>query len=152
MSQEPGPARRGAAVQPAIVVGVDGSHGAACALDFAIEEARLRGAPLVIACAWSVPRVLLAERGLAVDLATLRDELRGDAQAIVGNAVSAAGGRLAGIAFEQHVEEGQPAEVLLELARGARLLVVGSRGLGGFRGLLVGSVSRSAPTTPPVLS
>jgi nucleotide-binding universal stress UspA family protein len=120
-----------------IVVGIDGSEGSAAALRFAVEEARVRGSELRVVCAWHVPPA-------AYDTGLVQAPL--DATEFERIAGSAARRTLeeAGldVATTILLREGQAAEVLVEEAEGAELLVVGSRGLGGFRGLLLGSVSQ----------
>ena len=64
-------------------------------------------------------------------------------------ALEEADGRAAGVEVETVVREGAPAGVLLEEAQDAELLVVGSRGLGGFRGLLLGSVGQQCAHHAP---
>ena len=122
-----------------LVVGVDGSDGARAALRFAVDEARLRDARLRVVTAWHVP-VLAYGGGIAPPpLPDMGDDLESAARASVENAL--AGVASDGVEIETVVREGRPVEVLLEEAEGADLLIVGSRGLGGFGGLLLGSVS-----------
>lgn len=64
-------------------------------------------------------------------------------------AVDDALGVTPGVEVEQSVLEGTPAQVLVEAAQGADLLVVGTRGHGGFTGLLLGSVSQQAAHHAP---
>jgi len=112
-----------------IVVGVDGSLGAAGALRFAAEEARLRGVPLHAVCAWHVP----ALANLAgASFADVRCELEQRARDTLADDLA--------VDAEQHAIEGTAAQVLLDAADGADLLVVGSRGLSDFAHLLLGSV------------
>jgi nucleotide-binding universal stress UspA family protein len=59
------------------------------------------------------------------------------------------GETLAGVEVEQEIREGPAAPVLIEAGRGAALLVLGSRGRGGFAGLLLGSVSQQCAQHPP---
>jgi len=124
-----------------VVVGIDGSAGARAALEFAAREATLRGARLRIVCAWEIPPAVYAG-GFApgLDQATLEGFQEG-AEMIVREAVAAAKEVQPGIECEGKAVQGQPAEVLLEAARGADLIVVGNRGHGGFASLLLGSVS-----------
>jgi nucleotide-binding universal stress UspA family protein len=124
-----------------IVVGVDQSEGAKAALRFALEEARLRQAKLRVVHAWqfgyigapgfegSLPAVGgdLAEFHEAAE-AALDETLRG----VVAD----------GVAIERRVDQGAAASVLIEESRDADVLVVGSRGHGGFAQLLLGSVSQ----------
>jgi nucleotide-binding universal stress UspA family protein len=70
------------------------------------------------------------------------DEFRKLAESALQTSLEEAGAGEAGVTVTPILREGQPADVLCEEAAGADLLVVGSRGLGGFRGLLVGSVSQ----------
>jgi nucleotide-binding universal stress UspA family protein len=121
---------------PRIVVGVDGSPNAALALRFAAEEARLRDAELDVVCAWSVPTAVYTA-GYAVG--DLESELAENADRVVDEAAAAAGD---GVVAKGRAVEGQAAKVLLEAADGADLIVVGSRGRGGFRSLTLGSVSQ----------
>jgi nucleotide-binding universal stress UspA family protein len=121
---------------PLIVVGVDGSPEAALALELAIEEARLRRARL---------HVIYAYAALASPLtgSTGHDyyaQTEHDARELLERAAIAAP-PTEGLDVEWLGVPGNPAEILTEASRDAALLVVGSRGLGGFMGLLMGSVS-----------
>jgi nucleotide-binding universal stress UspA family protein len=129
-----------------IVVGVDGSDESRAALRFALEEARLRGAALRCVHAWSYP-VLSDATGLAAGVtAELAGRLGQDAEELLGSVVSEVAGESPGVEIEQAVAEGPPASVLIDAAEGADLLVVGSRGRGGFAGLILGSVSQQCAT------
>jgi len=124
-----------------IVVGVDGSQCARAALEFAAREAALREARLRIICAWEIPPAVFAG-GFApgLDQPTL-DGFRDGAETVVREAVAAAQQLQSTIACEGKAVQGQPAEVLLQEAREADLIVVGNRGHGGFASLLLGSIS-----------
>jgi nucleotide-binding universal stress UspA family protein len=131
-----------------IVVGVDGSDGSLAALRFALEEARLRDAELRVVAAWRLP--LAAYGGpLVPPEPALFEEIRDAAHGTLGKALDDMGAARADVRVETVVGEGQAAHVLLDEARGADLLVVGSRGLGGFRGLLLGSVSQQCAQHAP---
>jgi nucleotide-binding universal stress UspA family protein len=128
---------------PVIVAGVDGSPGARAALSFAIGEARLRGAAVTAICAYERPWTEAAgppgrPDSLAVARAILRTE--------VAEALEVIGG---GVRVEQQAVEGPAAKSLLAAAASAELLVVGSRGRRGFRGLLLGSVSQQCACHAP---
>ena len=131
-----------------VVVGVDGSPGSLTALRFALEEARLRGAGVRAVGAWQVPTTVSASGVPALDPG-LPDQLQLEARDALERALEDAGDLAAGVAIEPVVRLGAPAQVLLEEAQDADLLVVGSRGLGGFRGLLLGSVGQQCAHHAP---
>lgn len=126
-----------------LVVGVDGSKTASSAVRWAAKEAALRGAKLDLVSAWEVSSPSV---GFGLGLAEISDEmlkgLEQNAEEIAATAAGVARDESPDIAIETRTVEGQPAEVLVEAARDADLLVVGSRGMGGFRELLLGSVSQ----------
>jgi nucleotide-binding universal stress UspA family protein len=123
-----------------IVVGVDGSEGSMAALRFAAAEAALRDAKLRVVCAWHIPTAVFAGGWTPpVDMMSSFDAA---ACEVASRAASEVARLQRGVDCESKVVEGQPAEVLLRASEDADLLVVGSRGLGGFKSLLVGSVSR----------
>jgi nucleotide-binding universal stress UspA family protein len=126
-----------------IVVGVDHSPGAREAVRFALDEARLRDATLRAVHAWQfgylgltgLEGALPAAGGELHDSrAAAADTLDGTLREVIPNA--------GGVDVERRVVEGTPAAVLIEQSRDADLLVVGSRGHGGFAQLLLGSVSQ----------
>jgi nucleotide-binding universal stress UspA family protein len=124
-----------------IVVGVDGSEESKAALRWAIEEARLRDAAVRAVHAWSVYPALYPGTPIR---ASDWEEVRADADKFVEDFVAEVAGNpgdveLAAVAVQG---DGTAAHGLIEAAEGAELLVVGSRGLGGFTGLLLGSVSQ----------
>lgn len=120
-----------------IVVGVDGSDSSLAALDWALEEARLRSGQVHVVTAWHYPFI-----GDAAGKAEDHEAFGEDARRVHAEAVRRASGAGAGVTGE--VTEGHPSEVLLKAAAGADLLVVGSRGHGGFAGMRLGSVSGQA--------
>ncbi len=125
-----------------IIVGVDGSAGAAAALAFAVTEAGLRQARLRIVAAWEVPAGFYGS-GFAPPLeAEPPDDFRVSAQNVAEEALAKATKELPSLEGEALAVEGQPADVLLKQAVDAQLIVVGNRGRGGFRSLLLGSVSQ----------
>jgi len=123
-----------------IVVGVDGSPGSVRALKFALDEARVRGDDVTAVAAWHLPAAVYesAWAPVAVD----PQDFEKVAQAALDRSLDEAGAAETGVSVTRLVREGQAADVLVAEAREADLLVVGSRGLGGFKGLLLGSVSQ----------
>jgi nucleotide-binding universal stress UspA family protein len=123
-----------------IVVGVDGSECSNAALHFALEEARVRHARLRIVVAWHVPLAAYGAGwappppGLSEDVEAAAEEVLKAARALCDEIDGE-------VEIETVATEGHPAQVLVEEAEGAELLVVGCRGRGGFRELMLGSVS-----------
>jgi nucleotide-binding universal stress UspA family protein len=123
-----------------IVVGVDGSECGDAALRFAAEEAALRSARLRVVCAWEVPAMVFAG-GWAFP-ADLIPEFERGAQDTGEKALSLVAGLQPDVDREARTAHGPAGRVLLDEAEDADLLVVGSRGLGSFAGMLLGSVSQ----------
>jgi nucleotide-binding universal stress UspA family protein len=122
-----------------IVVGVDGSKGSIDALRLAVDEARMRSADVKAVGAWHVPTYAYGS-GWSVPVAP--DSFRKTTQSALEKSLDEADTAGSGVTVTAVVGEGQAADVLCHEARDADLLVVGSRGLGGFTGLLLGSVSQ----------
>lgn len=121
-----------------IVVGVDGSEGAASALRWAVEEAALRGARVQAIQAWHIPYSDFSVYAPTLDPALFEET----AHQVLDEAVDAVDTSGLAAPVERIVRLGSAGGVLIEAAEGADLLVVGARGLGGFAGLLLGSVSQ----------
>jgi nucleotide-binding universal stress UspA family protein len=132
-----------------IVVGVDGSEGSLQALRWAADEARLRKALLQVVLAWDYPASLFAGASFSVPDLEILGDFGKLAEARLGQALQDASSALEGVEVERRVIEGAPALALIEAAKGADLLVVGTRGHGGFVGLLLGSVSQQCAHHAP---
>lgn len=125
-----------------IVVGVDGSACGQAALEFAVAEAALRKASLRVVCAWELPSAAYAA-GLSSGVdASVIEVFRDDAQTFAREAVENVKRWQPDVDCEGLAVEGQAAEILLQQAEDADLIVVGNRGRGGFASLLLGSVSQ----------
>jgi nucleotide-binding universal stress UspA family protein len=120
-----------------IVVGLDGSSTAQRALAWALDEARFRRATVEVVSAWSSPPIVSPYGAYAAPVEIL-DEA---AHQIVDDALAAADLRNLPAPVVRTVRCGGAAHTILEAADGADLIVLGSRGRGGFKGLLLGSVT-----------
>ena len=129
-----------------IVVGIDGSPASHAAARWALTEARLRDARLVALHAWSyIPLAAVGDPGMipmpAGDLpGQLELEERAAADEL-DRALTRAFPDGIPAEVEKRLVEGDAAEALVAEAKDAELVVVGSRGRGGFKSALLGSVS-----------
>lgn len=130
------------AQQHRIVVGVEGSGGAKAALRWAIQEASYRDACVEVVTAYSNTYVPASPDFNYVPLDPF--DLEAEVASMQAKVVDEVIDGLDGLDVELHriVRRGRPADTLIKAAEGADMLVVGSRGRGGFRGLLLGSVSQ----------
>ena len=126
-----------------VFVGVDGSDHSRLALAWAVREAARQAMPLTVISVrptpvrpatdiyWAVPDLPVDTRGEEAELQALRE--------FVNKVADETGETLPDITVV--MEKGDPAEELIKASRDADLLVVGSRGSGGFARLMLGSVS-----------
>ncbi|HUB42571.1 MAG TPA: universal stress protein [Streptosporangiaceae bacterium] len=124
-----------------VVVGVDGSQASREALAWALRQAELTAASIDAVSAWHRPVVI---GGMPYGpLAVLeQSDFARFAETTLTNSIRAVAGAGSAVSIRPVVREGNAAQVLLDTADGADLLVVGSRGHGGFAEALLGSVSQ----------
>jgi nucleotide-binding universal stress UspA family protein len=133
-----------------IVVGIDGSEASRQALHWAIGEARAHGAALQVVHAWHVPYGGGSPFAyISIDPSVIEDAARKVLDSMID------GEDTSGLAapVERTLIQSGASSAILESAKAADLVVVGSRGLGGFGGLLLGSVSQQVAhhATVPVV-
>jgi nucleotide-binding universal stress UspA family protein len=125
-----------------IVVGVDGSPNGTVALHWAMTQARLTGARIETVTAWHDPAMIGYSYGWSpvmyegASVAAIAEKILTEA---VADLVAQQDDP---VEIRTRVVQGHPAQVLLEAATGAQMLVVGSRGHGAFASMLLGSVSQ----------
>lgn len=124
-----------------IVVGVDGSPCSARALRWAVRQARLSGGSVDAVFAWEYPTSYGGHAWVPYG-ATDGIEFEEIAERTLADSISQATGPDDGVSVRPKVVRGNPAQALLDAAQGADLLVVGSRGHGGFTAALLGSVAQ----------
>lgn len=122
--------------RPFIVVGVDGSESSKLALRWAARLARAEDARIEVLGTWEWPS---AYGWAAVPVDISFDQ---DLEKVLNELVDEVFAKERPVDLRIRVMQGDPARVLVELSKTALLVVVGSRGRGGFAGLLLGSVSR----------
>ena len=136
----------------AVLVGIDGSPAALTAVRWAAREAVRRRAPIRMVNAFGWMPVHDADDPLQV-VPKRRDALRRAAEESLAVAVAQVAEVAPDVEVSQEVMAGMPAALLVALSAEAQLAVVGQRGLGGFAGLLLGSVGAAvaAHAACPVL-
>jgi len=124
-----------------IVVGVDGSESSRAALRWAYDEAASHGASLTVVTAWHPPPLPQISPYGSLPPGGYFDQPKHNALALLDGLTAGLGDKRPRVDVRTVVEEGNPVQVLIEQSAGADLVVVGSRGHGGFAGMLLGSVS-----------
>ncbi|MGA7834411.1 MAG: universal stress protein [Acidimicrobiales bacterium] len=119
-----------------IVVGVDGSPTSVTALEWAARQAEFTGCALEVIATWEWPS--------GFGYTAIPSEYRpvDDLEKLLGPIMADLKAKHPGVVASERIIEGHPAPVLVEESHGASLLVVGSRGLGAFAGMLLGSTSK----------
>lgn len=132
-----------------IVVGVDGSSHSKAALRWAVTQARRIGARVEAISAWEQPATVGYPYGWSPDIHD-GDIIATVAEKVLADAVAEVAGQYdEPVEIRTTVVHGHPADVLIEAATGAQMLIVGSRGHGTYAGVLLGSVSRQCVEHAP---
>lgn len=125
-----------------IVVGVEGSGGATSALRWAIRQAPAYNSIVEVVTAYSPAYVPASPdfNYVPLDASTLKAEVARMQERVVNSVLELVDG--SEVEIVRTMTKGRPVDSLIEASKDADMLVVGSRGRGGFRGLLLGSVSQ----------
>lgn len=121
------------------IVGADGSANARHAAEWAVDQAVGRDVRIIVLATWTVPLVstgMVASTIVFPDWSALESELQHTTEALAAELTRD------GVEVEARIAQGSPAHALIEASREADLLVVGARGLGRVKGLMLGSVSQ----------
>jgi nucleotide-binding universal stress UspA family protein len=129
-----------------IIAGVDGSDESRVALQWAYDEAAHHGASLTVVMTWHPPALPQSPPYGALTEKDYESQPRLEALGVLDRLVAGLETRTPEVDVRTAIEEGSPARVLIERSKGADLVVVGSRGHGGFAGMLLGSVSQHLVT------
>jgi nucleotide-binding universal stress UspA family protein len=124
-----------------VVVGIDGSELSVDAVRLAFSAASARAVGLTILHAWAAPD--FDAPGTAVPTELVLEEVEQDELRAMAETVAGLREEHPDVAVEQRLVHGKASRVLIDASRGAELMVVGSRGRGGFASLLLGSVSHA---------
>jgi nucleotide-binding universal stress UspA family protein len=131
-----------------VVAATDGSEESLRAVGWAAREATLRGAPLrIVAAAALLPR-MIGSHGMS-DYDTVTDVLRKNRDHALTMAAERAATAAPGLLIDADPLDGSPDQAVTESGSGALMLVVGSRGVGAFAAMILGSVSRYVATHAP---
>ena len=125
-----------------IIVGVDGSDSSRAALLWAYNEAAHHSATISVVAAWHPPALPMTPPYGSVPPEGYVSQPKRDALDLLERFVAELDARTPPVDVRTGVEQGNPAEVLIGQSKDADLVVVGSRGHGGFAGMLLGSVSQ----------
>lgn len=133
-----------------IVVGVDSSHGSRAALRWALTQARLTGAVIEAVAAWQQPATYDYSYG-SIPFLSPGDNIAAIAEKVLTETIAdiIGAGDDGPVEVRAKVAHGPAAQILLQAAHGADLLVVGSHGHGAFAGMLLGSVSQHCTRHAP---
>jgi len=124
-----------------IVVGIDGSANATKALHWAVEEAKIRGVRVRAVLTWS----FMGQGSSVLGVGTTEADARKALQAVIDNEANDATEIIDAVTVND-----LPIDGLLDQAKDAALLVVGSRGIGGVKGLVLGSTSKKIGERSPI--
>lgn len=124
-----------------VVLGVDGAPASERAVGFAFESAALHGAPLTVLHAWRSP--VSTGPGDMLPLTYDPARLEAEESRLLAEAIAGWQERFPEVSVQLELALGGPRRLLIEASAAARLVVVGTRGRGGFTGLLLGSVSQA---------
>jgi len=138
MSTQPGPTSGAVVRAHRIVVGIDGSEESLRALDWAAAQAEQTGATLDIHTAYEPGYTFITY-----------DEVERTMDRLIAGATSRVAEAHPSVPISSGTHQDSPTKVLIAAAEGADLLVVGTRGRGGFNGLLLGSVSQQCSLHAP---
>lgn len=131
-----------------VVVGVDGSEVSQKATEFAFAEAEARGAELVAVHTWMDMQVQASLAGLSAAQQQW-EEIEGEQQQLLDERLADLVAKYPKVDVKKLITRDRPIRALVDAAEGAQLLVVGSHGRGGFKGMLLGSTSRALLQSAP---
>lgn len=125
--------------RPGILVGVDGSQESLAALRTAADLGPKLGLPVHVLAVWDYPVLLYAEPYYA----EIEEHSIEQSEGVLADALAQVFGAAVPPWCTHSIQRGSPARILIERSRESAIVAVGSRGHGGFAGLLLGSVSAS---------